>query len=67
MTWNLNFVLGFVAGLYIIGGLAPLRIPAGHTLATEPDHWIAQGPCPPPGVPRNQTVETEDEFERARR
>jgi hypothetical protein len=52
MIGHLNFLLGFVAGLRIIVGLAPLRNPASYQL---------------PGVPRGRTLETEDEFERARR
>jgi hypothetical protein len=62
MSGNLNFLLGFVAGLYIIGSLSPVRNPAGHTPAIEQDHRVAQASCP-----RGQTLETEDEFERARR
>ena len=62
MSGNLNFLLGFVAGLCIIGGLAPLRNPAGHTPATEQDQWVVQGSCLPV-----RTLKTEDEFERARR
>ena len=62
MNGNFNFLLGFVAGLCIIGSLSPVRNPARHTPAIEQDHRVAQGSCP-----RGQTLETEDEFERARR
>ena len=56
MSGKANFLLGFVAGLCIIGGLAPVRIAVGQ----------------PPAVGRrnrlpHHTLETEDEFERARR
>jgi hypothetical protein len=62
-----NFLLGFVAGRCIIGSLAALRNPAGHPPATELDQWVVQGSCPLPDVPRGQTFEAEDDFERARR
>ena len=61
MSGNFNLLLGFVAGLCIIGGLAPVRNPAGHTPAIEQDQRFVQGSCPP-----SQTLETEDEFERSR-
>jgi hypothetical protein len=47
MSGNYNFLHGFVAGLCIIGKLAPLRNPPGHPPATEQDHWAVQGSCPP--------------------
>ena len=62
MSGNLNFLLGFIAGLCIIGGLAPFRNPAGHPPAADQDQCVVQGSCPP-----RQTLKTEDEFERARR
>ena len=62
MSGYSKFLLGFVAGVCIIGGLAPVRSPVGQRSAAERDQWVVQGSCPP-----SQTLETEDEFERARR
>lgn len=62
MSGNFNFLLGFVPGLCIIGGLVPLRNPPGHPSATKQDQWVTPRFCPP-----SKTLETEDEFERARR
>jgi hypothetical protein len=62
MIGNLNFLLGFVAGLCIIGSLSPVRNPASHPPAAGQAQWVVQRSCPP-----RQKLETEDEFERARR
>jgi hypothetical protein len=62
MSGNLNFLLGFVAGLCIIGCTEPVRNPASDPPATEQNHRVVQGSSRP-----GQTLETEDEFERARR
>jgi len=43
------------------GGVAPIRNPASHPPVAE------QGACLPPAVLEVQTLEAEDEFERARR
>ena len=59
MSGNLNFLLGFVAGLCIIGGLAPVRNPAGHPPAAAEDQRVVRGSCP-----QGQTLEAEEEFER---
>jgi hypothetical protein len=67
MSGNSNFVLGFVAGLCIIGSLATVRSPAGQPPVAEEDEWVVQGSGLPLGVPPGQTLEAEDEFERARR
>jgi len=44
-----------------IGGLAPVRNPAGHAPGTGQDQWAVEGVAP------GQMVDAEDEFERARR
>jgi hypothetical protein len=67
MSGNLNFLLGFVAGLCIIGGLASVRNPAARPPTIEKDQWVVQGSCPPPGGSTGQPLEVEDEFERAGR
>jgi len=46
-----------------IGGLAPVRNPAGYPPAAQQDQWVFLSP----GVLAVQTLEAEDEFERARR
>jgi len=50
-----------------MSGLALVRNPAGHPSAVEQDQWIFQRACLSPGVLVVQTLEAEDEFERARR
>ena len=62
-----NFLLGFVAGLCIIGGLAPVRSAAGQTVVAEQERRVVRGAAPPLGVPTGPTLEVEDEFECARR
>jgi hypothetical protein len=62
MSGTSNFLLGFVGGLWIIGGLASIRRPASHPPAAEQDQWVVQGSYVP-----GPALETEDEFERARR
>ena len=50
-----------------MSGLAPVRNPAGHAPDAEQDQWIFHGACLSPGVLAVQSLEAEDEFERARR
>ena len=46
---------------------APVRNPAGDQPGAEQDQWVFHGACPSPAVLAVQTLEAEDEFERARR
>jgi hypothetical protein len=66
MSADSNFLLGRVAGLCIIGGLTPVRNAGGRSSAAEQDQWVVQGSLPHLGVPPEQALEVEDEFERAR-
>jgi hypothetical protein len=50
-----------------MNGLALVRNPASHPPAAEQDQWIFHGACLSPAVLAGQTLEAEDEFERARR
>jgi hypothetical protein len=50
-----------------MSGLALVRNPPSHPPAAEQDQWIFRGTSLTPGVQAVQTLEAEDEFERARR
>ena len=67
MRGNYQFLIGFIAGLCIIGSLAPVRSAAGQRSAAEQDQRVVQGSGAPLGVPPGQALEVEDEFERERR
>ena len=65
MSGDSKFLLGFVAGVCIIGGLAPVRSAVGQPPAVGRRNRLPH--THRAGVPTPQTLETEDDFERARR